>query len=457
MLFQTWTFLIFFIFLYAMFRVVRGSTGREYLFLAASFLFYGWWNPFYPLLLLWIIAADYTFIMLMERTGRRKLFLALSIADSLVLLSSFKYAGFLISNVNELLAASGVSYRVPRPDIMLPVGISFFIFISMGYVLDFYHGRVERERNFGRHALFVSFFPQLSAGPIARASGLLPQLREWKGGSSSDLTEGGYLFIRGFFKKIALADYFALYADKVFGNPAQFNSPDLLLGALAFTWQIYFDFSGYTDMARGIARCFGIELMENFRLPYMAANTGEFWGRWHISLSSWFRDYVYIPLGGNREGKMKESRNTMITMLLSGLWHGAAWNFVLWGFIHGSLHASGKYIGRFRLAARVPVFMKRIIVFILIVFTWIFFRAESGADAFSYIWGIFSTGFTAPVMPLLMLLMILLCCLYGWFREYGLIEFIERPAAKILSSLLMLGWIFLFAVSDASDFIYFQF
>lgn len=457
MLFQTWTFLIFFIFLYAMFRVVRGNKGRQYLFLAASFLFYGWWNPLYPLLLLWIIAADYTFILLMEKSGRRKLFLAFSIADSLVLLSSFKYAGFLISNMNGLLAAAGISYRVPRPDIMLPVGISFFIFISMGYVLDFYNGRVERERNFGRHALFVSFFPQLSAGPIARASGLLPQFREWNGGSSSDLAEGGFLFIRGFFKKIALADYFALYADKIFGNPAQFSSPDLLLGALAFTWQIYFDFSGYTDMARGIARCFGIELMENFRLPYMAASTGEFWGRWHISLSSWFRDYVYIPLGGNREGKLKESRNTMITMLLSGLWHGAAWNFVLWGFIHGSLHASGKYIGRFRLAGKIPMFMKRFIVFILIIFTWIFFRAESGADAFSYIAGIFSTGFTAPAMPLLMLLMILLCYIYGWFREYGLIKFIDRPAAKIFTTLLMLGWIFLFAVADASDFIYFQF
>lgn len=457
MLFQTWTFLFFFAALYILFRGIRSGTGRQYLILIASFVFYGWWNPLYPLLLLWIIAADYIFIMLMESTGRRKLFLSLSIADSLLLLCSFKYAGFITSNINELLGISGISYRVPQPDIILPVGVSFFIFISMGYVLDFYFGRVPRERNFGRHALFVSFFPQLSAGPIARASGLIPQLKEWNSGGNSDLAEGGYIFIRGLFKKIALADFFALYADKIFGNPAQFASPDLLLGALAFTWQIYFDFSGYTDMARGIARCFGIELMENFRLPYMAASTGDFWGRWHISLSSWFRDYLYIPLGGNRRGKLIESRNTMITMLLSGLWHGAAWNFVLWGFIHGALHATGKVIGRFRLIKGTPLFIRRIAVFILIVFTWIFFRAESGADAFSYIAGIFTSGYATPAMPLFMLLLMILCYIYGWLKEYGFMEFMEKPGARCFAVILMLAWIFFFAPADASDFIYFQF
>lgn len=457
MLFQTWTFLLFFAVLYILFRGIKESRGRQYLLLAASFIFYGWWNPLYPLLLLWIIAADYSFIMFMERTGRRKLFLTLSIADSLILLSSFKYAGFITANINEILAMSGTSYRAPQPDILLPVGISFFIFISMGYVLDFYNGRVERERSFGRHALFVSFFPQLSAGPIARASSLIPQLKDWNRGHGSDLAEGGYIFIRGLFRKIALADFFALYADKIFGNPSQFGSADLILGALAFTWQIYFDFSGYTDMARGIARCFGIELMENFRLPYMAASTGEFWGRWHISLSSWFRDYLYIPLGGNRRGKLIESRNTMITMLLSGLWHGAAWNFVLWGFIHGALHASGKVIGKFWPVKAAPLFIKRIAVFTVIVFTWIFFRAESGADAFSYISGIFTSGYSTPAAPVFMLVLMLICYIYGWLKEYGYMKFMERPETRSLAVILMLGWIFFFAQADASDFIYFQF
>jgi D-alanyl-lipoteichoic acid acyltransferase DltB (MBOAT superfamily) len=457
MLFQTWTFLFFFAVLYLMFRSIKNSTGRQYLILAASFIFYGWFNPLYPLLLLWIIAADYLFILLMERTGKRKLFLILSITNSLVLLSSFKYAGFIISNINELLTFSGYSYRMPQPDILLPVGISFFIFISMGYIIDYYFEKVEREKNFGRHALFVSFFPQLSAGPIARASGLIPQLKDWSRGTGSDLAEGAYIFIRGLFRKIALADFFALYADKVFGNPAQFGSPDLVLGALAFTWQIYFDFSGYTDMARGIARCFGIELMENFRLPYMAASTGDFWGRWHISLSSWFRDYLYIPLGGSRKGKITESRNTMITMLLSGLWHGAAWNFVLWGFIHGALHVIGKIIGRFRVIQITPVFMRRIIVFILIVFTWIFFRAESGTDAFNYIGEIFSSGYAAPSMPVLMYALMIICYLFGWFREYGLLNFMEKPAVKSIILIIMLAWVLIFASSDASDFIYFQF
>lgn len=457
MLFQTWTFLFFFAVLYILFRSITNSTGRQYLILAASFIFYGWFNPLYPLLLLWIITADYIFLMLMEKTGKKKLFLVLSIINSLMLLSSFKYAGFIISNINELFALTGNTYSFPQPDILLPVGISFFIFISMGYVIDYYFEKVEREKDFGRHALFVSFFPQLSAGPIARASGLIPQLRDWNSGTGSDLAEGGYIFIRGLFKKIALADFFALYADKIFGNPAQFGSPDLILGALAFTWQIYFDFSGYTDMARGIARCFGIELMENFRLPYMAVSTADFWGRWHISLSSWFRDYLYIPFGGNRKGKLTESRNTMITMLLSGLWHGAAWNFVLWGFIHGSLHVIGKLIGRFRLIQLTPVFIKRIAVFILIVFTWIFFRAESGADAFSYIAGIFSSGYSAPSMPVLMFIIMIICYLYGWFKEYGLLIFLEKPAVKSIASIIMLAWILIFASSDASDFIYFQF
>ncbi len=457
MLFQTWTFLFFFSIVYLLFRSIKSSAGRQYLILIASFIFYGWWNPLYPLILLWVIAADYIFIMLMERTGKRKLFLILSISNSLILLGSFKYAGFITVNINEILSISGISYRVPQPDILLPVGISFFIFISMGYVLDFYFGRVDRERNFGRHALFVSFFPQISAGPIARASGLIPQLKDWHRGSSSELAQGIYIFTCGLFKKIALADFFALYADKIFGNPAQFGSADLLFGAFAFTWQIYFDFSGYTDMARGIARCFGIELMENFRLPYMAVSTGDFWGRWHISLSSWFRDYLYIPLGGNRRGKHIESRNIMITMLLSGLWHGAAWNFVLWGFIHGTLHVTGKLIGKFWIIKKIPVFIRRIIIFILVAFAWIFFRAESGPDAFSYIGGIFTSGFTAPSMPILMFILMLLCYIYEWFKEYGLIKFVESPFIRSFMILFMLAWIIIFASSDASDFIYFQF
>ncbi|HPJ34307.1 MAG TPA: MBOAT family O-acyltransferase [Spirochaetota bacterium] len=457
MLFQTWTFLLFFTAVYLLFKAVKNGTGRQYLILVSSFIFYGWWNPLYPLLLLWIITADYILIMLMERTGRKKLFLVLSITDSLFLLSSFKYAGFITYNLNEILSLAGISYRVPQPGIILPVGISFFIFISMGYVLDYYFGRVEREKNFGRHALFVSFFPQLSAGPIARAKDLIPQLRDWNRGTGEDFAEGIYIFTCGLFKKIALADFFALYADKIFGNPAQFGSTDLLLGALAFTWQIYFDFSGYTDMARGIARCFGIKLMENFRLPYMAANTGDFWGRWHISLSSWFRDYLYIPLGGNRKGKLKESRNVMITMLLSGLWHGAAWNFVLWGFIHGALHASGKTISGLTVIRKTPLFIKRIIMFIIIVFTWIFFRAESGADAFTYLEGILSSGLTAPSMPVIMMIMILVCYIYGWLKEYGFMKFMESYRARGIAVLLMLIWIFLFASAGSNEFIYFQF
>ena len=226
--------------------------------------------------------------------------------NNLCLLATFKYAGFLTENLNALLAALGGRYVIPVPDWLLPVGISFYTFQSMSYTIDCYRGRIQPEPRFVRFATFVSLFPQLVAGPIQRASNLLPQLQQEQKITRADVTDGLSLFLVGLFKKVALADYLALYVDKVYGAPGQYQGPALLLATAAFGWQIYFDFSGYTDMARGIARMMGYKLMLNFNHPYLAQGLGDFWSRWHISLSSWFKDYVYIPLGGNRGGQVED-------------------------------------------------------------------------------------------------------------------------------------------------------
>jgi D-alanyl-lipoteichoic acid acyltransferase DltB (MBOAT superfamily) len=457
MFFHSWTFLFFFITVYALFLFAKDRVWKRNIILAASFLFYGWWNPLYLLIISWVIIFDFSAVYFMEKTGRRKLFLALSITDALFILGIFKYSAFIVNNVNTLLGAAGAGITIPHPGILFPVGISFFLFVSLGNTIDCYYGKTEREKSLVQYASFVSFFPSLLAGPIERGSRLLPILKSLPVVNRDDLADGIYLFVRGLFKKIALADYFALYADRVFANPAQFTSGDLVAGALAFTWQIYFDFSGYTDMARGVARSLGVNIMENFNLPYMAASTGDFWRRWHISLSSWFRDYVYIPLGGSRKGEAIEARNAFAAMLLSGFWHGASWNFILWGFIHAALHVSGKVIGKIRVMAKIPLAFKRVLVFILIVFTWIFFKSENAGDAFIFIERIFTTGFTLPGMPVYMALLVITSYAVQWLSESGKMEFIAKPAVRAVSVFAMLGYILVFVTCSSSEFIYFQF
>ncbi len=457
MLFHTWTFLLFFALVYPLFRAVKTAVGKRLVILVCSFIFYGWWNPLYLLLISWIICADFTAVQLMAKTGKKRLFLTMSIVNNLTVLGFFKYANFVIDNFNSLMDSAAIGYNLPPADILLPVGISFYIFQSMSYTIDYYYGKVERETSLIQYGAFVSFFPQLVAGPIERASHLLPQMKNWPRAKREDIAEGIYIFTCGMFKKIALADYFAVYSDKIFANPMGYTSGDLLAGALAFTWQIYFDFGGYTDMARGIAKMMGIDLMENFRMPYLSHNMGEFWNRWHISLSSWFRDYVYIPLGGNRNGRFKETRNIFATMMLSGLWHGAAWNFVLWGFTHSVLHVVTKRAGRIKLLSRTPMFIKRIAVFIILIFTWIFFRAENAGDACTIIGRIFTTELTTPGMPVVMATMIALCYGYEWILEYGKGEFTKTPPFRAAAMIFMIVYLAVFASYGISEFIYFQF
>lgn len=458
MLFHTWPFALFFIVLYPIYLAVKNTRLRLPLLLAASYFFYACFNPLYPILILYSSLVDYAAATAMERWGRSRSWLLVSIVNNLGLLSFFKYGAFITDNINALLFWLGIPYIVPQPGILLPVGLSFYTFQSMTYTIEYYRGNIEREKNFLTYAAFVSFFPRLVAGPIERAKNLLPQLRRTPEVAPRDVADGLSLFVVGLFKKIALADYLALYVDKVYGAPEQYQSPALILATFLFCWQVYFDFSGYTDMARGIARMMGVRLMLNFNNPYLATGLGEFWQRWHISLSSWFKDYVYIPLGGNRKGRFNTYRNMFLTMVISGLWHGAAWTFVLWGVVH----ALGRCVTRelettsfYR--QKVPRIVKQLLVFGFVTFAWIFFRAESITDARLIVARIFSSGAANPYCPLLALALTFAVWLYQFVCESRLRRLLEPRPVRIAIIILMILYMAIFAASSEKPFIYQQF
>jgi alginate O-acetyltransferase complex protein AlgI len=458
MLFHTWIFAVFFVVFYALYVPLRRTRLKLPLLLTASYIFYGWWNPLYLILIVTCTALNFYAVVLMEDTRFRKLWFTVGIAGSLAALGFFKYAGFATENLNALLIQLGASYRIPQPDILLPVGISFFTFQAMSYTIDRYRGQVDREHSFIRFATFVSLFPQLVAGPIERASNLLPQLHEPRKITRLDITDGLSLFIVGLFKKVALADYLALYADKVYQVPEQYKAPALLLATFAFGWQIYFDFSGYTDMARGVARMMGYRLMLNFNNPYLATGLGDFWRRWHISLSTWFKDYVYIPLGGNRRGPVRTYVNMVLTMLISGLWHGAAWTFVIWGALHGLGRVLTRELERTHFYdAKVPRFAKQMGTFAFVTFAWIFFRARSWGDACTVVKRMFTTGWTDPAFPLVALALILAIWVYQFVCESRLQRLAQLAPVRVGLVVFMALYLAVFAGGGAQAFIYFQF
>ncbi len=384
--------------------------------------------------------------------------MSLSVMNNLALLGFFKYGAFVADNLNLLLSSAGLSYALPRPGVLLPVGISFYVFQSLSYTIDFYRGRVEQEKSFVRYATFVSLFPQLVAGPVERAGNLLPQLRKKVTLTRQDISDGMSLFLVGLFKKVALADSLALYVDQAYDVPEQFSGTALLFATFAFGWQIYFDFSGYTDMARGIGRMIGIRIMLNFNNPYLAKGLGDFWNRWHISLSTWFKDYVYIPLGGNRKGSWATYRNMALTMLISGLWHGAAWTFVIWG----ALHAIGRFATRelertsfYR--NRMPGFAKQMLVFAFVTFAWIFFRAATLDDALLIVTKIFTDGWANPEFPLWMLFLILSVWTYQFVMESRFKAWLSAAPVRIALAVGMILYLAVFSSGDGQPFIYFQF
>lgn len=376
MIFHSLTYLIF---LAAVLAIYWALPRREQniLVLIASYVFYGW-EHFWFLVPLWASTiVDYSCALGMEKfPHRRRWFLLGGVVASVGLLATFKYAGFLVENLNEVLTNFGTHPLRATMRLVLPAGLSFYTFQSLGYLVDVYRGRVRAVRNLLDYALYVSFFPQLVAGPIERAAHMLPQYRSRRFFDAAQWRAALGLMLWGFFKKVVIADNVAVVADKVFAltNP---SFPLIWAGVLAFAVQIYADFSGYTDIARGTACLLGIDLMKNFNHPYLASSPADFWHRWHISLSTWMRDFIYIPLGGNRCGVARASFNLMATFAISGLWHGASWNYVLWGIYWGLLILAQRFLRWLGLVQRIPWVVKVAITFVITCAGWLLFRERN--------------------------------------------------------------------------------
>lgn len=462
MIFTSFTYFYFFVFVFILYWTIPKKGTQNIILLIASYVFYGWIHPWFCILIGVSTITDYLCgIRIKSHEKKRKLYLVISLVVNLGMLGFFKYFNFFVDNVYEILSIFRLSVDPIILKIFLPVGISFYTFQTLSYTIDIYKGKLEPRKNFIDFAVFVSFFPQLVAGPIERASHFLPQVEKKRSFHISILETAIPLIIRGYLKKLVIADNVAVYANKVY----MLESPSFLLllaGTLAFTIQIYADFSAYTDIARGSAKLLGFDLIKNFKNPYLAISPSDFWRRWHISFSSWIRDYLYISLGGSRvKTATKFAFVLIVTMGLSGLWHGAAWNFVLWGIYHGVLvfvyHKLGMG-GRWKPQGRVKHFFAWFIMSCFTVFGWMLFRTPEmswlietfrnfsltgGKDALisSIVIVLFTAAYTIPLA--LLSFIDALPKKYGWVNSaiYGLSVVI----------------ILLFFRESGQDFIYFQF
>ncbi len=437
---------------------------RWLVILLASYVFYAAWSPLYSLLLVATTILSWLSVLLMERMSAKRPLLFSVIAIALIPLFFFKYFDFVSSSLWTLHKYAGEPFLI---DLLLPVGISFYTFQVIAYMLDVYRGDTVPERNFFRYATFVSFFPHLVAGPILRPGNILPQVREGKRWSAENFKMGLFLIGLGLIKKVVIADRLGIFVNDIYLNPELYSGATLLVATYFFAFQIYCDFSGYTDIAIGSARILGYTIPDNFRQPYFSGSITEFWRRWHISLSSWLRDYVYIPLGGNRKGDVRTYVNLLTTMLIGGLWHGAAWTFVIWGFFHGVMLTVERF---FTVATRSKYWaltvVKIVLTFNVVSLSWIFFRAESVRDAFEIIRRI-ATEFGSLQSPRVPLTSILL---YGVMIAALLVfdycEMRYSLSTKILRAPWYIRWglaygtiffLIFFAADSAIQFIYFQF
>ena len=385
MLFHSVKFLQLFAVTFTVYWLLRSQRARMVALLVASVYFYARWNPWLVFLVIGTALFDWWIAIRIDdsRDPRtRRALLVASLTVTLGLLAFWKYTNFAIATLWPALAALGVASPAPVFDIVLPLGISFYTFETVSYVVDVYRGRLRAERKLLDYALFLLFFPHLIAGPIVRPADFLPQLRVFQRWDWTKLELGARLFVLGFIKKAVIADQVALLVDPVYAAPGDYSTGALWAATIAYAIQIYCDFSGYSDMAIGCAHAFGLRLPQNFDLPYFSLNIAEFWRRWHISLSSWLRDYLYIPLGGNRGSSAATYRNLLVTMLLGGLWHGAAWTFVLWGAYHGALLALHRALPWPRWLDQ-PLFapLRAGVTFVAVCLGWVLFRAHSLADA----------------------------------------------------------------------------
>lgn len=468
MLFNSVSFLLFFPIVTIGYFALPARRRWAWLVLASA-LFYMAFVPHYILILIAVIAIDYVSGLLIEpATGaRRKLILAISISTNVIFLCVFKYWNFAMENIAGAAHVLGARFDPPMLSILLPIGLSFHTFQSMSYTIEVYRGTVRAERHLGIFALYVLFYPQLVAGPIERPQNLLGQFHTPQRFLPENVVAGLRLCIWGFLKKVVVADRLAELVNTVYASPSTHSGPALLLAAYLFSFQIYCDFSGYSDIARGTARVMGYDLMVNFRRPYLSLSMGEFWRRWHVSLSTWFRDYVYVPLGGGKRSRLRRFRNIMIVFLLSGLWHGASWHFVVWGALNGLLVAvearqtHERTHGLARLARAVWVFH-------LATLCWIFFRAESIHDAVTILSRI-PTGWSRSAVADLGMSSARLASHFGvvglllvvdWALESGSLPrwFVARPRwVRWALYYTCVTVIVFFGASTTAQFIYFQF
>lgn len=479
MLFNSLEFAIFLPIVFLLYWLIpaRYIRGRNFVLLVASLVFYGWWDWRFLFLLLFSACVDF-FIGIQLSHAKlprtRKLFISLSLFVNLGALGFFKYYNFFLDSFNDVFSLFGNQISSSGLEIVLPVGISFYTFQTLSYSLDVYKKKLNPTRDPLAFFTYVSFFPQLVAGPIERATNLLPQFQEEKYFNYRASVDGARQMLWGFFKKIVIADTCAPIVDTIFDSPDSYSASTLILGGVLFAFQIYGDFSGYSDIAIGLSRWFGFNLMRNFAYPYFSRDIAEFWRRWHISLSTWFRDYLYIPLGGSKKGTLLNVRNIFIIFLVSGFWHGANWTFLVWGFLN-ALYFLPVFLSKKNRQFTEPpqsingfprlVDLGRMLsTFALTVVAWIFFRSESVGFAFQYLAGIFDMSvFTLPEFrPWVLFAFIGLLLIFEWKGRFE-----QHPLNILDKATLILRWaiyavisyfiLFYLQVHDQTSFIYFQF
>ena len=478
MLFNSLSFAIFLpiVFVLYWFATKGNLRLQNILLLISSYFFYACWDWRFLFLLIFSTLLDYYTGLKMQDSKNqkeKKIWFWLSVTINLGFLGVFKYYNFFASSFADALSQLGFVVNPLTLSVILPVGISFYTFHGLSYVIDIYKNRIQAEKNFIDYSVFVSFFPLLVAGPIERATHLLPQIQKKRSFEYAKAVDGLRQILWGLFKKIVIADQCAIYANQIFNNSSDFSGSTLLLGAIFFAFQIYGDFSGYSDIALGTARLFGIELLKNFSFPYFSRDIAEFWRRWHISLSSWFRDYLYIPLGGSKSGNWAKIRNTFIIFIVSGFWHGANWTFIFWGalnalFIMPSIimktnRNNLEIVAKGKLLPSIKELFQILVTFGLTVFAWIFFRAENVTHAINYISKIFSSSlFTTPsIKPNLLFFLLLSFFIIEWFgreQQYALEKFhLKLPRIARWTFYYILVFSIFYFTGSEQQFIYFQF
>lgn len=449
---------------------------QNLLLLGASYLFYGWWDWRFLSLIAFSSVLDFCIgqgLGTIENERKRKYLLILSLLVNLGFLGFFKYFNFFTESFANAFTWFGYPIEAARLDIILPVGISFYTFQTLSYSIDVYRRKLEPAKDMLDFLAFVSFFPQLVAGPIERASNLLPQFSKERSFDEQQASDGMRQILWGLFKKVVVADNCAIYVNDIFTNYGDYSGSTLLLGAVLFAFQIYGDFSGYSDIAIGVARLFGFKLMRNFAFPYFSRDIAEFWRRWHISLSTWFRDYLYIPLGGSKGGTSMKVRNTFAIFLVSGFWHGASWNFLVWGFLNALYflpllllkqnRKNTNTVAEERWFPNLKECFQMGMTFFITVIAWVFFRAENLTDAFLYLQEIFSSSLWSrpEILPKKVLIFITILLIIEWInrrKEHGL-ELSENYPRVLRWLIYLVIWfaIILLDESDTYSFIYFQF